>query len=130
MLSSAFGSPDLVRTLLDAGADVKARDVRGMTPLMFAVSCATAPGSVASDNVSCRKMGCSRRSCWESTHAPGLGLDEVFNYVRARVDQVRGGKQLPWAHSSVVGRYQLRAGTEAPAAGVSAPPPPVTGAAG
>jgi len=31
-------SPDMVKTLLDAGADVNAKDSRNMTPLMFAVA--------------------------------------------------------------------------------------------
>ncbi|HYP09672.1 MAG TPA: ankyrin repeat domain-containing protein [Bryobacteraceae bacterium] len=38
LLGSTYGPPALVRALLDAGADVQARDVRGMTPLMYAVT--------------------------------------------------------------------------------------------
>jgi N-acyl-D-amino-acid deacylase len=38
LMSAPFGPPDLLRTLLDAGADVNARDVRGMTPLMLAIA--------------------------------------------------------------------------------------------
>src|SRR5204863_8014859 len=38
MLGSTFCSADLVKTLLDAGAKVNQADIRGMTPLMFAVS--------------------------------------------------------------------------------------------
>ncbi len=38
MFASSYGPVDAVRTLLDAGADVNAKDIRGMTPLMFAVS--------------------------------------------------------------------------------------------
>jgi ankyrin repeat protein len=38
MMGSTYCSPELVKTLLDAGAKVDATDVRGMTPLMFAVS--------------------------------------------------------------------------------------------
>ena len=38
MLASAHFGPAIVRVLLDAGAQVNARDVRGMTPLLFAVS--------------------------------------------------------------------------------------------
>jgi ankyrin repeat protein len=36
--AAAFASPELIRMLLDAGARVNVADVRGMTPLMLAVS--------------------------------------------------------------------------------------------
>jgi ankyrin repeat protein len=38
LLAMPYASPELVKTLLDAGADVNARDSRNMTPLMFAVA--------------------------------------------------------------------------------------------
>jgi ankyrin repeat protein len=38
MLASTFCAPDVVTTLLDAGANVNATDIRGMTPIQFAVS--------------------------------------------------------------------------------------------
>jgi ankyrin repeat protein len=41
MFAAPFASPEMVEALLDAGANVKMQDDRGMTPLMF---------SVASDN--------------------------------------------------------------------------------
>ena len=41
MFAAPFGTPDLVRTLIDAGANVNARDIREMTPLMLAVSSET-----------------------------------------------------------------------------------------
>ena len=37
-LAAGFGPPDLIGRLLDAGADVNAKDVRGMTPLMLAMA--------------------------------------------------------------------------------------------
>jgi len=37
LLATAYGPPELVEMLLDAGADINARDVRGMTPLMLAI---------------------------------------------------------------------------------------------
>jgi ankyrin repeat protein len=38
IMSAPFGPPDLIGNLLDAGSDVNAKDVRGMTPLMLAVA--------------------------------------------------------------------------------------------
>ena len=36
-MAAAFGPPELIKALLDAGADVNVKDVRDMTPLMLAV---------------------------------------------------------------------------------------------
>jgi formylglycine-generating enzyme required for sulfatase activity len=44
-----------------------------------------------------------------------LGLGEVFDVVRERVDVASNGKQLPWTLSSVVGRYSFVAGTSSSA---------------
>ena len=41
MLAATFCAPDVVQTLLDAGAKVNAADIRGMTPIQFAVSSET-----------------------------------------------------------------------------------------
>ncbi len=38
IMSAPFGPPQLIGSLLEAGADVNAKDVRGMTPLMLAVA--------------------------------------------------------------------------------------------
>jgi ankyrin repeat protein len=37
-LASTYGPAELVKTLLDAGADINEKDIRGMTPLMYAIS--------------------------------------------------------------------------------------------
>jgi ankyrin repeat protein len=38
LLAAPAGSTELVKTLVDAGADVNAKDMRGMTPLMLAIA--------------------------------------------------------------------------------------------
>jgi ankyrin repeat protein len=38
ILAAPFGPPELIQTLIDAGANVNAKDVRKMTPLMLAVA--------------------------------------------------------------------------------------------
>lgn len=38
LLAAAYGPPEVVQTLLDDGAKVNAKDVRGMTPLMLAIA--------------------------------------------------------------------------------------------
>ncbi|MBS1856276.1 MAG: ankyrin repeat domain-containing protein [Acidobacteria bacterium] len=47
LLASVYGPADLVRVLLDAGAGIDARDVRGMTPLMNAVATDHADARIA-----------------------------------------------------------------------------------
>jgi len=41
MLGAPYGSPELIRALVDGGAKVNARDIRGMTALMLAVASET-----------------------------------------------------------------------------------------
>jgi hypothetical protein len=41
MLGAPYGSPELIRALIDGGAKVNARDIRGMTALMLAVASET-----------------------------------------------------------------------------------------
>lgn len=38
MMAAAFSGPEVTKALIDAGANVNAQDIRGMTPLMFAVA--------------------------------------------------------------------------------------------
>ena len=41
MYAAPYGTPELLRALIDAGAQVNAKDIRGMTPLMLAVASET-----------------------------------------------------------------------------------------
>ena len=68
------------------------------------IAFATSPGKTASDN-SGGKNGLFTQYLLEGLSVKGLGLGEVFDYVRERVDMASSGKQLPWTLSSVVGRY-------------------------
>ena len=38
MMAAPYGSPEMIRTFIDSRANMNARDVAGMTPLMFAVA--------------------------------------------------------------------------------------------
>jgi ankyrin repeat protein len=46
MLAAPFGTPEMIRVLLNAGARVNDKDKRGMTPLMFAASSETQDAEV------------------------------------------------------------------------------------
>ncbi len=69
---------------------------------------ATSPGRTASDS------GLFARSLVDALSMRGLGLNDVFDMVRERVDAASGGKQLPWTLSSVVGRYVFVPGDSSP----------------
>jgi formylglycine-generating enzyme required for sulfatase activity len=85
------------------------------------IALATSPGHTASDNPGGR-YGLFTEYLLEALSARGLGLNEVFDLVRERVDEASGGKQVPWALSSVVGRYNFVPG-ESPAATLPPPAP-------
>jgi hypothetical protein len=76
------------------------------------VAFATAPGSIADDNVRSGN-GLFTQYLLEALGGRGLGLNEIFDYVRTKVDAASSGKQLPWTHSSVVGRYTFLPGEAA-----------------
>jgi formylglycine-generating enzyme required for sulfatase activity len=79
---------------------------------------ATAPGRTASDNPN-GQNGLFTQYLLDALAVPGLGLNDVFDLVREKVDAASGGKQLPWTLSSVVGRYSFVPGVsgEAPVPG-------------
>jgi formylglycine-generating enzyme required for sulfatase activity len=77
------------------------------------IALATAPGRTASDNPG-GQYGLFTQYLLDALSVRGLGLDDVFNTVRERVDAASGGRQLPWTSSSVVGRYIFVPGAVAP----------------
>ena len=81
---------------------------------------ATSPGQTASDNPGGRN-GLFTQNLLDALNVPGLGLNDVFDLVREKVDAASGGKQLPWTLSSVVGRYTFVAGGAAEPTPIEAP---------
>lgn len=84
---------------------------RGFAPMERAargtfIAFATAPGSVAADSPE-TPNGLFTRHLLAALRTPGLSLDDVFNVVRQQVDSESHGKQVPWSHSSVIGRYAM-----------------------
>jgi uncharacterized caspase-like protein len=83
-------------------------ETRGWAPMNAGrgifIAFAAAPGNVANDN-SDASNGLFMIYLLEALSRPELSLNDVFDYVRSRVDAASGGKQLPWTHSSVVGSY-------------------------
>jgi ankyrin repeat protein len=74
ILASAYGSPELIEVLVDAGADVNARDYREMTPLMIAVASENQNAAVVSRPV---RAGASVNA--KSSVGDGAGLcNEVW----------------------------------------------------
>lgn len=65
---------------------------------------ATAPGKTASDNGGGRN-GLFTAFFLDALREPALSLDDVFNYVRARVAKQSEGKQIPWSQSAVIGKF-------------------------
>jgi ankyrin repeat protein len=85
MLAAAYGPPTLVRALLDAGADVNASDVRGMTPLMLAVSTDRLDPAIVRDLLA---RGADRSA---KSGAGETALDWARKYGHAEVIAMLGG---------------------------------------
>ncbi|MCP4644330.1 MAG: hypothetical protein GY851_28060 [bacterium] len=68
---------------------------------------ATSPGKIADDNWGGRN-GLFTKHLLEVMASPTLELDELFEEVQARVFKESDGKQLPWIHENVVGKFYFR----------------------
>ena len=73
LMTAPVSSLEVVETLLKAGADVNARDVRGMTPLMFA-------SALLQYNSADNSVNSNVRFRWE--YRPGSEMFLVYNEQR------------------------------------------------
>ena len=91
--------PALARSLKRGLAPVNA-------PAGTLVAFSTAPGSVALDGAG--RLSPYAKGLAEALDAPGLTIEDVFKHTRVSVMQETDGQQVPWEHSSLVGRFVFR----------------------
>ena len=68
------------------------------------IAFATAPDKTADDNLE-GGNGLFTGQLVNALRVPGLGIDDVFNHVRADVHELSHGTQIPWSSSSVIGTF-------------------------
>jgi formylglycine-generating enzyme required for sulfatase activity len=73
------------------------------------VAFAAAQGQTADDNPR-ERNGRFTKHLLTAIRQPGLGIDDVFNRVRDRVEAESGGNQVPFSYSGVVGGFSFVAG--------------------
>ncbi len=71
------------------------------------IAFATGPNSTADDNPRGRN-GLFTTYLLEAIRRPGLTLEQVLSRVRVNVDAASGGRQTPWANSSVIGDFYFQ----------------------
>ena len=77
------------------------------------VAYATAPGRTAADGAG--RNGVYTGQLLKLLKQPGLTIEQVFKRVRVNVEQITGGKQIPWEESSLKGDFYFNLGApEAP----------------
>jgi len=76
------------------------------------IAYATAPGSVASDGDG--RNGLYTQELLRAMHEPALKIEDVLKHVRSAVQNLTGGRQVPWESSSLVGDFYFLPGTGAP----------------
>ena len=70
------------------------------------IAYATAPGSTAADGSGSNGLYTSQLLKYMQT--PGIPVERVFKKVRQSVNQLSGGKQIPWEHSSIMGDFYFK----------------------
>ena len=134
MLASTFCAPDVVKTLLDAGAKVNDADIRGMTPIQFAVSseaqnpavvklllkagadvnAKTSVGETALDwAMKFGNQGSHRRA-----HVGGGTPGRALRRAAARSRPARGPSARPWSMAPPFYRWVPRSSSSNPGASV------------
>jgi hypothetical protein len=93
MLAATSGSAETVRLLLEAGADVNAKDVRGMTPLMFAIA-TDHPNEAIIGTLLAKRPAIDVRS---NANETALAWSAKFQYpsILAAITEVSAGVDAP-----------------------------------
>ena len=86
------------------------------------IAFATAPGKVAVETTNAGGLFTS--SLIRALGRPGWSLNEIFDHVRADVDEQTKGQQLPWTASSVIGNFYFTVGDRRESAPTPAKPVP------
>jgi len=92
-------------------------------PVGTLVAYATAPGSVAIDNLQGLRNGLYTTHLLEAIRQRGLKVEEVFKQVRNAVLRASSNKQIPWEASALVGDFYFHPPREGGAATALAPSP-------
>jgi uncharacterized caspase-like protein len=77
------------------------------------IAFATGPNNTADDNPRGRN-GLFTTYLLEAIRQPGLTLEQVLSRVRVNVDAASGGRQTPWANSSVIGDFYFQSKGQPP----------------
>jgi hypothetical protein len=101
MLASTYGSPEVVEVLLNAGAKVNTADVRGMTPLMLAVT------SDRLDPAIVRMLLEHGADPTVKSLAGETALDWAEKFGQAEVIQALGGKPRERADAVALAKSKL-----------------------
>src|SRR3954468_22213198 len=96
-MAAAFGPPEAVKTLLDAGAKIDAQDYRGFTPLMLAV------GTDRYDRRTVNMLLAHGADLKPKNRAGETALDWAYKFHDAEVVKALGGTSSGLAGSVPAG---------------------------